>query len=97
VEAVPRELIKALQVRTGRRSRAAKGAKVGALVWLAYSALVFATRPDESGVVSPQAFIALGVSAGIGAGIGEIASTDEWKEAPLTFPWVEATLDAAVR
>ena len=79
-ETVPRALIESLKVHAGRRGQAAKGAKIGALVWVGFTALALAGGSDESGIASWQAAAALGVSTGIGAGVGALVKTDKWKE-----------------
>ncbi len=91
--AVAFEQIRRLEVSAGTRTGARRGALIGALPWLFFSAgVVLSGGWAESGVFSKNSFAILASFAGTGAAIGNTIKYEAWREVPVLLP---ADADAA--
>lgn len=84
---IPLEAVERVQVSVGRHLRTRRGAFIGmGTCWSLVLVTVLDSGLDESGVVSPQAFVGTVVCAGLGALVGSAFKADDWRDAWLPRP-----------
>jgi hypothetical protein len=82
---VPRETITRIEVSRGSRSRAGRGALIGAVLGLAAIAIAESTRGENYEAPDNYGLIVAGSIAGgavVGAGVGALMRSEKWEAQP---------------